>query len=921
MTQSRMISFRPGKRILMIDQSAGDQRLILELLGESAGDEFQLSTADTLAQGINKLDQNSYDAIFLDLSLPENKGLQSVQQMIEAAPRTPIIVLSSIPSDQLALNALHAGAQDFLVKGQIAPNELTRTLRHAMERMSLQNRIRVFQQAIQSTTNGIAILNIDTDQPLSQSPACTIAHVNKAFAEMLNADSNELIGRQFFTLVNEEEGTDRIAHAIRERRAERAILQMSTLDNKTVWCRALVTPVYEADGLLHHYICVCEDVTDQLRVEQRLLSIVQGTSPATGRAFFHKLTRNIAEALEVKIAFVVECDTDDSGRALLVCAWNGEAYEENITYDLAGTPCELVNDNEPCIIKTGVQERYPDDQWMINHNADSYYAIPLLDAAGKRIGHMGVIDTAPLPDDPDIESIVRTFAARASAEIQRGLSEDSMFEENTFINEIFQTVRSLIVVLDGTGSIILFNQACQLLTGLEPAQVYGKNIVEALIAENQKSHVHRFMTQLVNGHEHASDQHDWIGADNKLHTILWNYAVLRKDNGNIRCIIGAGVDITEQIHAEQQKQALKIELKQAQKLKAVGSLASGVAHDFNNLLTVVASASQTVRNKISLHQPVGSSLDQIDSAVDHASNITRSLLAFAQTGSTNKSVFDLASLTRQTLKFLQGVLPAAIKINININNISPVWITGDQAQFKQIYTNLAINAKDAMPQGGTLTVTLNTSSPSKLATIILSDTGDGIDPSITSRIFEPFFSTHTREQGTGLGLSIVHGIITDHQGTISVHSSKSQGTTFTIQIPLTDPSQIPTNPAPNSKQTRIITLIDPDLYVSSITASALRAAGHTVKTSTKLDPQNLLEPTPDLIIIHQRSLNPSCTTPNNDCPVPTLLLADSNQKNSTLKENFSSVLHEPFNMNDLLHAVNLICTHPTSTPQSIQAVN
>jgi signal transduction histidine kinase len=245
----------------------------------------------------------------------------------------------------------------------------------------------------------------------------------------------------------------------------------------------------------------------------------------------------------------------------------------------------------------------------------------------------------------------------------------------------------------------------------------------------------------------------------------------------------------------QQHKRLEEQLSQSQKMEAVGRLAGGVAHDFNNILTVIRGCSEFILSSLkeddSLHQDVASVLQ----ASEQAACLTRQLLAFSRKQVLQPKVFDLNSIVSTMDKMFSRIIGEYITLNAILGS-ETMPVKADPGQLEQVIMNLVINARDAMPQGGKLT--LETAkifldeaycrlhvdiTPGPYVLLAISDTGMGMDPETQARIFEPFFTTKGKEKGTGLGLATVHGIIRQSEGFIWVYSEPGRGTTFKIYLP------------------------------------------------------------------------------------------------------------------------------------------
>jgi signal transduction histidine kinase len=248
--------------------------------------------------------------------------------------------------------------------------------------------------------------------------------------------------------------------------------------------------------------------------------------------------------------------------------------------------------------------------------------------------------------------------------------------------------------------------------------------------------------------------------------------------------------IIEQKQTEEQ-------LRQAQKMEAIGRFSAGIAHDFNNILTVIVGYAFLIQMNLAKDDQQRERMEQILAAAERARNLTRSLLAFSRKGEQKLEFVDLNDSIRNTETFLRRVVGEDITLMISLRE-GGVSVFIDQGHIEQVLMNLATNARDAMPQGGVLSIgtdvidmdeafirTHGFGTPGRFAVITVADSGIGMDEATRQRIFEPFFTTKGAGQGTGLGLSIIYGIVQQHGGHISVYSEPGQGTTFRIYLPLT----------------------------------------------------------------------------------------------------------------------------------------
>ena len=311
-------------------------------------------------------------------------------------------------------------------------------------------------------------------------------------------------------------------------------------------------------------------------------------------------------------------------------------------------------------------------------------------------------------------------------------------------------------------------------------------------------------------------------------------------------VLGIARDISERVRADAERAELEERFLRAQRMESVGRLAGGVAHDFNNLLTVINANADLVRSELPKESPFLDDLTQIRRAGDRAAALTRQLLAFSRQSVMRREVLDLGTLVSGFLGMLRRVIGEDVRVEASLA-AERCPVNADPGQLEQVLMNLCVNARDAMPRGGTLT--LRTARveidqafadrqegmrPGPHVLVAITDTGDGMSQEVQSHIFEPFFTTKAPGKGTGLGLATVYGIVQQTGGSIRVTSQIGRGTTFEIHFPLhegtgTDTPEAPEAAPPRGSET--ILIVEDDAPIRNVAHRVLERAGYVVHTA------------------------------------------------------------------------------------------
>ncbi|MGO9738361.1 MAG: PAS domain S-box protein [Desulfomonilaceae bacterium] len=396
-----------------------------------------------------------------------------------------------------------------------------------------------------------------------------------------------------------------------------------------------------------------------------------------------------------------------------------------------------------------------------------------------------------------------------------------------------------VMITDAAGVIQYVNPALENITGYDRLELIGNNPRVFKSGEHDESFYKQLWDTVTAGKT-------WSGRitnkkkDGSLYYEDTTISPVRDSNGMIVSFVGLKRDITEHLK-------LSSQLFQAQKMEAIGRLAGGIAHDFNNLLQVVIGYSDLILADETLSRRHREDLEKMYRAATSGAQLVRGILLFSRKTPARLQPVNLNKIVEQFRSLLAHTIPKMIEIELLVADDLNV-INGDSTQIEQILMNLAINARDAMPDGGRLAIETQNilldeeycrihlgTKPGRYALLSVTDTGTGMDPEIASRIFEPFFTTKEQGKGTGLGLAVVYGIVEQHGGVITCYSELSVGTTFKIYFPVIeevpDVKEAETKEPPTGRSETIL-VVDDEPNVTELASRMLTEANYKVITAS-----------------------------------------------------------------------------------------
>ena len=533
------------------------------------------------------------------------------------------------------------------------------------------------------------------------------------------------------------------------------------------------------------------DLTDRKRAEDTLQRISEAITPWTGRDFFRTLANHLSDSCQVDYAFVGMVDEGVPWLARAIAVSRNGHLIDPFSYDLRGTPCEHVLDKSLCHYQTGVQAQFPRDLALAELGIDSYMGIPLVSSTtGTPLGLIVLLHRSPIPQPDQAEAILRVVANRASAELERELAEKALRETEARHSAILESSLDGLIVFDAAGEILEFNAAAEAMFGHRRADAIGRDVAELVMPPALRDEHHHSLERYIDSHASGVGgpriEMPAVRADGSEFRVELSVVPI----GGSGPLLFAGVvrDITNRLMLEEQ-------LRQSQKLQAIGQLAGGVAHDFNNLLTIIMGYSDVLLASLDADDPVHEAAKHIHDAGERASLLTRQLLLFGRKAILETRPLDLNTVIEHTGTMLRRLLGEDVTFaTILAPALRTVRI--DRGQIEQVIVNLCLNSRDAMPQGGRITVETCAAAfdrsfcrlqpaykPGRFVELAIRDNGAGMSDDVKTHLFEPFFTTKGPGKGTGLGLATVYGIVQQAGGFIVVESLLGAGTTMRVFLP------------------------------------------------------------------------------------------------------------------------------------------
>jgi PAS domain S-box-containing protein len=583
-------------------------------------------------------------------------------------------------------------------------------------------------------------------------------------------------------------------------------------------------------------LALVRDITDRRQAEQLLAwqtpvleKIAEGQS---SEAVLAQITAGVESLTEDGLCTVLLLE----GNRLMLAAGGSIDREYNAMIHgveigpNVGSCGTAAFENRPVIVSSILEDpRWADYRFAAERfGLMACWSIPFHSTTGRVLGTLAVYYREPRVPTTWERAILERGAALAGIAVERERRENLLDSISRTVNEgIFRTAPGI--------GLVYANRAFARMFGFDSAaEILSTKPLELYEVPSRRLEVLALITR--DGQCHNEE----IRFKRRDGTLFWGMmsaAAVRDEAGNVLYFDGAVSDITD-------RKRLEEELRQTQKMEAVGKLAGGVAHDFNNLLTAIKGYAVMLSESLPPESTARSDVDEISRAAARAAGLTRQLLAYSRRQVLSPEVLDLRQVVDELGTMLRRLIGENIQLVTRHASIE-TFVRVDRGQIEQVLLNLVLNARDAMPQGGTVTVTtavMEPSSDSYLARrqgrkaasrvqLTVEDTGTGMDQSTRERAFDPFFTTKGPGEGTGLGLSTVYGIVEQSAGSIQLESIPGAGTTVRVYLPRVDERPAATEAVVQPTRRRgggTILIAEDEQQVRELTCRLLRQAGYAV---------------------------------------------------------------------------------------------
>jgi PAS domain S-box-containing protein len=649
-------------------------------------------------------------------------------------------------------------------------------------------------------------------------------------------------------------------------------IQLVTASNKRVWIEVssrLVqggaeTPRVESIG---RDITLRREAEELQRGQKDILELLAKGEPLS--SLLAKLTKFIEAQSPGMLCSVLLVDSDGATLRHGAAPSLPDAYNRLIDGLKAGEgvgSCGTAVARKQSVFVTDIQN---DPLWANyremarRFGLGACWSLPLLSSSNVILGTFAIYCREPrAPATRDIE-VLNLAGSLARIAIERKLADDSLRRLNALQREILDAANFSIISTTVDGLILSVNRAAERMLGYEARELIGHPLATQL---HEASEIERrakslskdslspvaagFAVLTAKASAGEPDEHEWTyrRKDGALLPVLVSTTILTDGGGKLAGFLCVGADLTARKKDEQLRAQLEIQLRQSQKMEAVGTMAGGIAHDFNNILVSIIGNAELLGMELPRNPAAQENVNSILKASERARDMVRQILSFSRREVTDRKPINLEPLLLEALRLIRPTLPSTIDIRTDIEPTNYL-VLANATEVHQVLINLCSNAAHALRgHPGRLEISLRVVrvneeqaaslsglAPGLYARLSVTDTGHGMDEQTVERIFEPFFTTKRTGEGTGLGLAVVHGIIRSHKGNISVASKPGEGTRFTIHFPAVEPSAPVAAPAPATPprgNSQRVLLVDDEPAITVVASKLITRLGYHVTSFT-----------------------------------------------------------------------------------------
>ncbi|MFB2897241.1 ATP-binding protein [Aerosakkonemataceae cyanobacterium BLCC-F50] len=511
------------------------------------------------------------------------------------------------------------------------------------------------------------------------------------------------------------------------------------------------------------------EILERQLSEQALRLIVEGTSSVTGEDFFRSLVHSLAQALNVRYAFISGCIDPSKKRVRTFAFWHGNDFSENFEYDISGSPCEQVINSKGCkLFPRNIQLLFPEDEGLVDLHAESYLGIALLDSTGEVLGHLAVLDDKPMENKLRNQMTLEIFAVRAATEMERRRAEVALqMSEEKFSKAFRSSPDAIILSTLNDGRFVEVNESCLRMFGYSQEEMIGNTAFDLGIWARTEDR-DRIMQLLQE--KGSCSQAEFLFRRKSKEVFPGLYAAEMFYLETEPYLLSVVTDIT----------ALKQAEKALERLAEIGELAAMIVHEVRNPFTTILMALNSFK-RIQLNERFQEYLSLALDESDRLQRLLNQILLYARPQTLQRSHLDLNNLISEVLTSLQN-LPVAAEKQLNFIAVNQsIQVSADKDKLKQVLINLVINAYEAIEEGETITIQVQ-KIENELIQIQIHNSGSPIPEDVLPQLTKPFFTT--KPNGNGLGLAIVKRIIEAHGGNLQIESAANIGTLVKVSLPL-----------------------------------------------------------------------------------------------------------------------------------------